>query len=100
MIVIFVIILYLLLLLLDRIHSVVLTTPISKYKIICQWIISNNNNNDITSFLHENANELFPTSTACKKVIRKGLVLINNIKANNDNNKIINIGETYCNIII
>ena len=62
------------------------------YKVIKTWVTNENINLDISSYLALD-NELFPSITSSKKAIRKGLIFINDIKANNDNNKLIKFGD-------
>jgi len=70
------------------------TVKLKSYKIVQSWIINNdvgNNDLDISSFLLSTKNDQFQTISAAKKAIRRGLVFINDVKA--DNNKIIHHGD-------
>ena len=64
------------------------------YKLVQSWIINNDvGDNDISSFLLSTKYDQFQTISSAKKAIRRGLVFINNVKANNDNNKLIYHGD-------
>ena len=73
--------------------SVKSTVKHKSYKLVQSWIINNDTcDNDISSFLLSTGDH-FQTISSAKKALRRGLIFINNVKANNDNNKLIHHGD-------